>query len=96
MTRILVAAIIITTIAKPAYAYIDVAIGGLILQALIGGFFAFLVIWRDWITRLKNFFKGKGFINDTVSSEEKEDAEGQSAENDNDAEPEDPVKASAE
>ncbi len=69
MIRILLAAFILVTIATPAYAYIDVAIGGLILQAIVGGFFAFMVIWRDWTTKLKNFFKGNGFTNNIEATE---------------------------
>ena len=69
MIRILAAALILTAITKPAYAYIDVAIGSLILQAIIGGFFAFMVVWRDWTTKLKNFFKGNGFTNVAEASE---------------------------
>lgn len=67
--RILIAALILVMIAEPAYAYIDVAMGSLILQAIIGGFFAFLVVWRQWIAKVKNFFKGNGF---TVLVEETE------------------------
>ncbi len=69
MIRILTAVVLLTTIASPAYAYIDVAIGGLILQAIVGGFFAFMVIWRDWTTKIKNFLKGNGFTNATETSE---------------------------
>ena len=69
MIRILGAALILITITKPAYAYIDVAIGSLILQAIVGGFFAFLVVWRDWTTKIKNFFKGNGFTNIAEATE---------------------------
>lgn len=68
MIRILSAAFILVLLAQPAYAYIDVAIGSLILQALVGGFFAFLVIWRDWVAKVKNFFKGNGFVNQAAES----------------------------
>ena len=74
MVRTLIATCILISIATPAYAYIDVALGGLILQALLGGFFAFLVIWRDWMTKFKNFFTGNGFTShtQTVSTDTKQ------------------------
>lgn len=60
---------------KPAYAYIDIALGSLILQALVGGFFAFLVIWRDWMSKFKNFFKGNGFVSTMPAPETQPDLE---------------------
>ena len=53
MIRTLTATLLFTFFATPAFAYIDAAMGGLILQAIIAGFFGFMVMWRGWIDKLK-------------------------------------------
>jgi|GEM_PF-6890638 len=57
MIRLLIASAIFTLFATPAFAYIDAALGGLILQSLIAGFFSFMVIWRGWVYRVKRLFR---------------------------------------
>lgn len=69
MIRIFTAALIMAAFSKPAYAYIDVAIGSLILQSIVAGFFTFMVMWRSWIAKTKNLFHGKGFKLDADSNE---------------------------
>lgn len=69
MIRVFAATLILIAFSKPAYAYIDVAIGSLILQSIIAGFFTFMVMWRNWIAKTKNFFRGKGFTLNTETNE---------------------------
>ena len=59
MIRIFVLFLVILTFAKPAYAYIDAALGGLVLQGLAAGFVSFMVIWRGWVDKVKSFFRKK-------------------------------------
>ncbi len=56
MIRFLVLALVFATFAKPAFAYIDAALGGLILQTIVAGFFTFVMIWRGWVDKVKSFF----------------------------------------
>lgn len=59
MNRFLILALIVITFSKPAYAYIDAAIGSLVLQSVVAGFFTFMVFWRNWIEKVKAFFGRK-------------------------------------
>jgi hypothetical protein len=73
MFRSFLLVIFLITLSKPAYAYIDVAIGSLILQGLVAGMVSIAVIWRGWIDKVKSFF-GKGdaelsAMSDTASEE---------------------------
>jgi hypothetical protein len=74
MIRVLTIAFMMSVFATPAYAYIDAAIGSMVLQAVIAGFFAFMVMWRGWMMRIKNFFNGKGFTLDFDEDELSETA----------------------
>lgn len=56
MVRILILTLAYLTISRPALAYIDAAIGGLVLQALAAGFFTFMVFWRTSVYKVKMFF----------------------------------------
>lgn len=72
MLRILASALILSAIATPAYAYIDMAIGSMILQSLIASFFALLVMWHGFVAKTKNFFRGNGFRLDDDDDEDEE------------------------
>ena len=56
MIRFLGLVLVLATFAKPAFAYIDAALGGLILQTIVAGFFTFMMIWRGWVDKVKSFF----------------------------------------
>ncbi len=70
MVRLFALALIAITFAKPAYAYIDAALGSLVLQSIVAGFFTFMVVWRGWMAKVKAFFGGKKA--DTLDSTEQE------------------------
>ena len=57
MIRLMALVLVCATFAKPAYAYIDAALGGLVLQSILAGFFAFTIMWRGWIDKVKSFFR---------------------------------------
>ncbi len=59
MIRLFALVLISAIFAKPAYAYIDAALGSLVLQSVIAGFFTFLVFCRSWIHKVKSFFGKK-------------------------------------
>lgn len=56
MVRLFIVSLILISFATPAYAYIDAATGGLILQAIIAGFVGLMVMWRSWVYKVKAFF----------------------------------------
>ena len=53
------ALILMMTASAPAYAYIDPASGTLLLQALIGGAAAAILVIRNFWGRIKTFFGGR-------------------------------------
>lgn len=59
MIRLFALVLIIATFATPAYAYIDAALGSLVLQSIVAGFFTLMVVWRGWVQKVKNFFGKK-------------------------------------
>lgn len=57
LTRILITAVLaIAVFPSNAYAYLDAGTGSMIIQMLIGGVAATLVVSRTHWTRIKNFF----------------------------------------
>jgi hypothetical protein len=69
MIRYIVAILVLITISKPAFAYIDAALGGLVLQGLVAGFVSIMVLWRGWIDKVKSFLSRKR-LEDTLTSEQ--------------------------
>ena len=57
MIRLIALVVVYAMFATPAYAYIDAALGGLVLQSIIAGFFTFTIMWRGWIDKVKSFFR---------------------------------------
>jgi VIT1/CCC1 family predicted Fe2+/Mn2+ transporter len=57
MGRIIALTLIYVTFSRPAFAYIDAAIGSLVLQCLAAGFFTFMVAWRNGVNTVKKFFR---------------------------------------
>ena len=55
MIRIAALILVFVTFAPPAYAYIDAGLGSLVLQGLAAGFFTFMVMWRSWVQKARNF-----------------------------------------
>lgn len=69
MIRYIVAILVLITISRPAFAYIDAALGGLVLQGLVAGFVSIMVLWRGWIDKVKSFLSKKR-PEDTITSEQ--------------------------
>jgi hypothetical protein len=63
--RIFTLTIIYIFFATPAFAYIDAALGSLVLQSLVAGFFTFMVMWRSWLGKVKSFFGSKKLQTDS-------------------------------
>lgn len=70
--RALTLTIFYVLFATPAYAYIDAALGSLVLQSLVAGFFTFMVMWRSWIDKVKSFFSGKPLAVDSAEPSQAE------------------------
>ena len=70
MARTFLLVILLATFATPAYAYIDAGLGSLVLQSLVAGFFTFLVVWRSWLEKFKNFFRRRPLAGSAQNSAE--------------------------
>lgn len=49
----------VSSIARPAYAYLDPGTGAIVVQLLLGGVAGFMVIVKLYWQRVKGFFGGK-------------------------------------
>ncbi len=74
MIRIVVLTFIYATFALPAQAYIDAAIGSLLLQGLAAGFFTFMVMWRNGIETVKRFYRKMTGQPEPVSEDQQTDS----------------------